>query len=109
MATPLYSYLFLAESGFTGEAAFEIPDGLVAVVRDIDVVAGISVGGQVWAYDTAGHQFWANTFTEITGGKVWAGFRGRQVVPGPGYVYVSTDFACDFRCSGYLLSGAPAS
>jgi hypothetical protein len=102
---PIYSALLLAESGFEGEAAFEVPEGITLIVRDIDVVAGISLGGQVWAYDTDGAQFWGYTFTEVTGGKVSAAWRGRQAIPGPGYFYVSTDFTCDFRASGYLLTG----
>jgi hypothetical protein len=106
MATPLYSSVLLAEGGFTGEAALEIPDGLVCVVRDIDAVAGISLGGLVWAYDTNGVQFAALSFEPDLSVKQWSPWRGRQVIPGPGYFYISSDFECDFRASGYMLSGA---
>lgn len=102
---PLYSRVLIAETAFTGEASLEVPAGYTVVVRDIDAVAGISLGGTVWAYDTDGVQFWGFTFTSISGGKVTGSWRGRQVIPGPGYVYISSDFSADFRASGYLLSG----
>jgi len=108
MAVPLYSSLLLSETGFEGEAAFEVPEGITCVVRDIDAVAGISVGGLVWAYDTSGAQFWAYEFGTDISVKQWQGWRGRQIIPGPGYFYVSSDFVCDFRASGYLLSQSPA-
>jgi hypothetical protein len=105
VATPLYSRVLLAEHDFTGESAFEVPAGLTVVVRDIDVVTGVSLGGTVWAYDSDGVQFWGYTQTSLTGGKQWAGWRGRQVIPGPGFFYISSDYSADFRSSGYLLSG----
>jgi hypothetical protein len=101
----IYSRVLLAEAGFIGEAALEIPDGFVCVVRDIDLVYGIAVGLTAWAYDTSGIKFWGvvvsgdHTFTTVS-------WRGRQVIPGPGFVYLSTNAACDFRMSGYLLTAA---
>lgn len=82
----------------------ELGAGDVMVVRDIDAVAGASAGGLVWAYDTEGVQFWAYSFGTILSGKETASWRGRQVIVGPGFFYISTDFACDVRASGYLLS-----
>lgn len=103
-AIPIYSSVLIANAGFTGEASFEIPVDTVLIVRDIDCVAGISAGGLVWAYDTEGVQLWANLFGVIGAGKQWAGWRGRQVIPSPGFFYISTDFECDIRASGYILS-----
>lgn len=100
---PVYSTLLHSLSGFVGEAAFLVPAGQIVVVRDIDVVVGISAGVLVWAYDTSGAQFWAKDFGVTTAGKTWDGWRGRQVIPGPGFFYISTDAACDVRASGYLL------
>lgn len=104
-ALPLYSTVLLAETGFTGEAALAIPAGFTVVVRDIDSVVGVSAGGTIWAYDTGGVQFWGYTFGATLAGKTTSSWRGRQVIPGPGYFYISTDFDADFRASGYLLSG----
>lgn len=104
-ALPLYSKLLLAETGFTGEASLEVPAGYTVVVRDIDVVVGITAGLAVWAYDTTGAQFFGYTWGATTYTKQTASWRGRQVIPGPGYFYVSCDGECDFRASGYLLSG----
>jgi len=104
-AIPVYSRMLLGEHDFTGEASLEIPAGYTVVVRDIDAVAGISLGGTVWAYDTDGVQFWGVTFSSISGGKDTLSWRGRQVIPGPGFFYISSDFSADFRASGYLLSG----
>ena len=106
MAVPLYSSVLIAETAFTGEAALEIPADRTIVVRRIDAVVGISAGGTVWAYDTAGVQFWGYTFGAVLGGKQTASWDGRQVIPGPGYFYISSDFSADFRASGYVLSPA---
>lgn len=103
-ALPLYSSVLIANHGFTGEAALEIPVSTVCVVRDIDVVVGITAGLAVWAYDTDGVQFWGYTWGATTYTKQTASWRGRQVIPGPGYFYISTDGAADIRASGYLLS-----
>jgi hypothetical protein len=106
MATPLYSKLLIANKDFTGEAAFEVPPNLTVVVRDIDaVLKGPAAGGTVWAYDTAGVQFYAQEFPVFTAELYWVSWRGRQVVPGPGFVYLSTDAEMDIRMSGYLLAG----
>lgn len=105
MAVPLYSAFLMGETGFTGEASLAIPAGLTLVVRDIDAVIGISLGGTIWAYDTNGIQFWGYTFSTLAAGKQTASWRGRQVIPGPGFFYISTDYAADFRASGYVLSG----
>lgn len=102
---PLYSRVLLSESGFTGEASLEVPSGYTVVVRDIDVVAGISVGIAAWAYGTDGAKFWGVNFGTVTSDFTTQSWRGRQVVPGPGYFYISTSAACDIRASGYLLSG----
>ena len=103
-AVPIYSSLLLAKHDFTGEASLEIPTGVVCVVRDIDAVVGISSGGTLWAYDNAGVQFWGYTFGTVLAGKQTASWRGRQVLVGPDYLHVSTDFSGDFRVSGYLFN-----
>jgi hypothetical protein len=108
VALSVYSAVLIAEHDFDGEVSLEIPDGVTVVVRDIDVVTGVTYGGTVWAYDTNGVQFWGYTVNAITGGKQTASWRGRQVIPGPGYVYINSDFRADFRMSGYILQGVAA-
>lgn len=106
MAVPLYSKLIIANTAFTGEAAFEIPPDLTLVVRDMDAtIKGPSLGGTVWAYDTDGVIFWADTFATITLLLDWTSWRGRQVIPGPGFFYMSTTADMSIRASGYLLQG----
>lgn len=101
---PVYSTLLISEPGFTGEASLEIPSGDVCVVRSIDAVVGITAGLSVWAYGTDGAGFWGYTWGATTYAKQSASWRGRQVIPGPGFFYISTDGACDIRASGYILS-----
>jgi hypothetical protein len=101
----VYSTLLIANKDFTGEAAFEVPDGVRCVVRDIDCVVGVLEGGQsVWAYDTDGVQFWGFTYGISGNPFSSAQWRGRQVIDGPGFFYISTDASADIRSSGYLLS-----
>jgi hypothetical protein len=108
MAAPLYSYVFLSESDFTGEAAFEIPADLVVVVRDLSwTVKGPSAGATIWCYDTDGNQWYGNTSGVIVTPIVSGQWAGHQVVPGPGFVYCSTDADTSFRMSGFLLSSSP--
>lgn len=102
---PLYSSVLIAETGFTGEATLEIPAGLTVVVRDIDAVVGIQAGTSVWAYDTDGAQFWGINFGVTSLPFNTLSWRGRQVIPGPGFLHISTSASADIRASGYILSG----
>lgn len=104
--SPVYSSVLIASSAFTGEVAFEIPDNVTCIVRDMDVVIhGVSDAASVWAYDTTGVQFWGVTTGLITDSFYWISWRGRQVIPGPGFFYMSTSASMDIRASGYLLQG----
>jgi len=104
-ALPLYSKLLHAVTGFTGTSTFSVPAGFTVVVRDIDVVVGIAAGITVVAYDGAGNTFWGVDTGVTTSTKTTFSWRGRQVIPGPDYFSITCDGACDFRSSGYLLSG----
>lgn len=104
-AIPVYSIVLVSNHGFTGVATFEVPSSFTCVVRDIDVVAGISVGGLAFAYGSDGAQFAANNFGTVTEDYSLWSWRGRQVFPGPDLIHFQTDFECDIRASGYLLSG----
>jgi hypothetical protein len=108
MPIPVYSTVFITNPALDGEASYEILAGYTAVVRDIDVVwdgPDPIVGPAAWAYDTIGTQFWGVYETEITDLFVTWSWRGRQVIPGPGFVYLSTDNTANARMSGYLLEG----
>lgn len=105
MAVPLYSYKLLAEHAFTGETSLEIPAGLTLVVRSMDTVVGIQEGTSVWAYDTDGVQFWGVTFGVTADPFTTLSWRGHQVIPGPGFFYMSSSASADIRASGFLLSG----
>lgn len=104
-ALPLYSRVLISSAGITGTGTFAVPAGFTVVVRDIDVVAGISVGGLVIAYAGDGAKFAANQFGTVSLDYTLWSWRGRQVIPGPDVFSITTDFACDIRSSGYLLSG----
>jgi hypothetical protein len=105
---PVYSKVFIAEAALDGEASYEIPANMTAIVRDIDWVydgPDPALGASVWAYDTDGVQFYGIYNTAIENIFFWQSWRGRQVIPGPGFVYISSDFTVNARVSGYLLSG----
>jgi len=104
MAIPVYSEVLIREHSFTGTATVDTPGGSLIIVRDIDVEVGISDGGTVTAQDQDGVQFWAFTETSVEVGKVWFGWRGRQVIVSGGSFSLVTDFECDIRASGYVLS-----
>lgn len=82
---------------------FVVPDGYVAVVRDIDVWSG---GGAIinWVVQVVeGAKFAAGQFTVESIAQT-AQWRGRQVL-NPGEVLeFSSDGATDGLISGYLLS-----
>ena len=100
---PVYSTRFLAEAGFTGEAAFEVPGGYVAVVRDIDAVVYTGAGYTIQAGIGGLTNFWAITtgVVAVTDSIQW---RGRQVLNAGEQLVIATDASADFVASGYLLS-----
>jgi hypothetical protein len=105
MSLPIYSSVLIASKDLLGEVALEVPDGLVCVVRDMDAVQkGPGIGATVWSYDTDGVQFWAETLPSFIDLLYWTSWRGRQVIPGPGFFYMSTTVEMDVRASGYLLT-----
>lgn len=104
-AIPVYSVLLVSEAGFTGTVSLAIPEGFTCIVRDIDVVAGISVGGLVYAYANDGAKFAANNFGTVTVDYTLWSWRGRQIIDAGDLLHITTDFECDVRASGYLLTG----
>jgi hypothetical protein len=102
-AVPIYSTRFIAESGFTGSAAFLVPAGYVAVVRDIDCVVYTSAGATIQAGIGGVTNFWAVTIGVIAV-TYWTSWRGRTVLNPGEQLVIGTDAAADFTASGYLLS-----
>lgn len=99
----VYSTRFLEEAGFTGSAAFAVPAGYVAVVRDIDVVAFAGTGVTIEAGLGGGAVFWSLTLNP-TLTPFWGSWRGRQILNAGEQLVVATDASADFMASGYLLS-----
>lgn len=99
----VYSTRFIAESGFTGSAAFEVPDGYRAVVRDIDAVCFTSEGPTIEAGIGDSAVFWAFTYGVVllVNAQSW---RGRVVLNPGEQLVILTNAPLDFVASGYLLS-----
>lgn len=101
MAIPVYSTRFLAVQGLVGVAAYTVPVGQLAVVRDVNVYngGGLSVTTAIW-HGSAGQAIalWASQ-TDASDGF----FTGRQVFnPGESFD-ITTNGAWDVTVSGYLL------
>lgn len=98
----VYSTSFIQWAADETPPAFVVPDGYVAVVRDLDVVwgggamvnwqMGIATGAKI-----AGGQFTEETLIQH---QEW---RGRQVLNAGQALYVSADGPIDGAVSGYLL------
>ena len=102
-AVAVYSHRFLDEAGFTGSAAFLVPAGFVAVVRDLDCWVGAGAGGSIEMGIGGSAVFFGYTFSVVTV-QATATWRGRQVLNSGEQLLVATDAPADFAVSGYLLS-----
>ena len=100
---PVYSTRFINVAGFTGDAAFEVPSGYIAVVRDIDVVVFEPGAGTVEAGLGGSSVFWGYTWSFVTV-LGWESWRGRQVLNAGEQLVLHSNAAMDMMASGYLLS-----
>lgn len=105
MASTVYSTRFIAAALEPAGLYYTVPEGFVAVVRDIDAVG---TGGEYIqaALETVGSTFWLDYFPE-SGSYGWIGWRGRQICqPGEQIsVFVSgTESGGTVAVSGYLLT-----
>lgn len=99
---PVYSTRFLAWAAETIPPGYIVPDGYVAIVRDVDVVSG---GGAMinWLWGIngvckiGGGQFTIEALNQF---QQW---RGRQVVQAGELIYMEGDGPTDGEISGYLL------
>lgn len=108
MAQAVYSLRIFATGGLTvaaGKVGPLVPDGLVYVVRDIDVVneTGASTDEMVVFNQTGGHLFVIRQAHEIVGFNF--AWRGRQVYNvGEQVAFQSTAGTWSVSCSGYQLT-----
>ncbi|MBA0087124.1 MAG: hypothetical protein HRJ53_19240 [Acidobacteria bacterium Pan2503] len=106
MSIPVYSTVFIALQGLLGNFDYTVPNGYVAVLRDVDIYASNlgplntvvriidpNTGGTVWFHD----------YGATSSG--WAQWSGRQVFPEGEVIraHVDNDPA-DVRACGYLLT-----
>lgn len=99
----IYSTRFLQELGLSGTATYTVPDGFVAVVRDLDAYQDVLPGGTVFLEGALGQAIWSETNDAATG-KTYQSWRGRQVFQPGETLTVSTDSPWDVTVCGYLLS-----
>jgi hypothetical protein len=96
--------------GLSGEQVYNVPDGFVAVVRDLDIYGNNDDPEAAFFFEdgfTNGTIFqWQQTVSSI-GSPTWKQWQGRQVFTPPAQMVwrvgatISATF--DFRCCGYLL------
>lgn len=108
MASTVYSTLFLAANTGSGLLNYIVPDGFVAVLRDVDVYNNSVVLAELFLEDNeTGQTIWrvdnsAVIPTLSIGSVQW---KGRQVFNGGGgFVFTATAGVWDVRASGYLLT-----
>lgn len=108
MARPVYSVVFKNTNTDDPDLNYIVPEGFVAVLRDIDVYNNSALTAELFVEDNqSGVTIWrvdnSLVIPESTKGSVqWT---GRQVFEaGGGFVFVASAGTWDVRASGYLLS-----
>jgi hypothetical protein len=100
----VYSARLIYEAGLSSSAAFTCPDGMVMVVRDIDVFVGAELAlPSIQATEASDGTFWiaVGTIGEASSFQ----WQGRQVFPaGSTLVMIAENGTWDVRVSGYLLT-----
>lgn len=106
MAPPVFSTRFLAvhDAAVAVPNDYVVPDGFVAVVRDMDAFFGMALGERtVEAFGSALQVFWQDTVG--LGESGWRSWRGRQVLyAGETLRMIVIGDVGDITASGYLLS-----
>jgi hypothetical protein len=97
--------------GLSGEQVYNVPDGFVAIARDLDIYGNNSDPEAAFFFEdgfTNGTIFqWQQSLASI-GSPTHAQWTGRQVFEPPAQMVfrvgaaISASF--DFRCCGYLLT-----
>lgn len=95
--------MFLNDPGGVGDDSYEVPDGMVAVLRDITAWNEFADGSQLQVFDSRG----AVAFAAIDAGEsfgTYVHWQGRQVFNTGDLINVYASGSWSFRLSGYLLS-----
>ena len=100
----VYSTRFIEVSSLTPSAAYTVPAGFVAVVRDLDAVSQGSVAvAELVMVGAAGQAIYL-AFAPIST-SMWFGWRGRQVLLAGETLHVDVaNGPWDVSVSGYLLT-----
>lgn len=101
----VYSTPFIQEHALSSSVTYTVPDGYVAIVRDVDVyIDGEIIATTYYLVDDATDGTFAWTESPSEGNPGLYSWRGRQVFePGTSFTFNSGG-TCDVRISGYLLS-----
>jgi hypothetical protein len=105
VSRPLYSTRFIGGTVAEGtDAAFTVPAGFVAVVRDVVVTNAASSPGQIsWGISTTAGFIVAYNFTELGSGAS-AQWTGRQVANAGEDLFIFAGVEAIIGMSGYLLT-----
>lgn len=103
MARQIYSTRFIVLHGGS-DASYTVPEGFVAVVRDVDTYSSSLIGfSQVFLQGSAGQAMWE--WSSGVGQASYGSWRGRQVIFGLETFSIHVEgVACDATVSGYLLT-----
>jgi hypothetical protein len=98
----IYSTRFCAAAGLNGSLAYTVPEGNVAVLRDVDVYAAGVDGGFFRVIGSAGQtiDYWEFGGEDTAATHQW---RGREVLSPGETLTFSTTSPMDVTASGYLL------
>jgi hypothetical protein len=103
MARPVYSTEFFAIAGLSGTHTYIVPAGFIAILRDVDAYANVTVASrELHLIGDHGQTIWWQSWgTEDQFAAQW---HGRQVIEPGGIIRAVTSDLIDVSASGYLLS-----
>lgn len=103
MTPPVYSVRFLGIQGVVLVASYVVPLGHRAVLRDVDLYYGGSIGGATWyIHGAAGQSLGAGNFPPTVSG--YQNWRGRAVYLGGETIQVVVTDTMDVTACGYLFT-----
>jgi hypothetical protein len=102
----VYSTRFISAVGLTGTSSYTVPNGFVAIIRDLDAYANPIGVVSLYLHGASGEALWWNSWDALV--AAYASFRGRQVIFAGETFNVEADVtlldSVDVAVSGYLLS-----